>query len=405
MREKRPLRILYLAPRIPFPPLDRENVRPYHQIRFLSLRHDVDLVAFGGNGSEWESRRLMRRFCPRVQILPPPERGVEPATARHVLSTQPLVLRRYASRDLMERLQALNETRRYDLVFAHSTAMAPYGRAFPNTARILDMVEVSSLRWRQYGDERGLLASAVFRREAARLRAVEIQAEKDFQRVLLASDAEAEVLRGLCEGSRRIVAMKTPAPPHAPLLRRPSGVPSILLAGHMDHLPNREAALRFVRHVFPKIRERHPETVLHVVGRNPGLDVRLLAREPGVYVDETAKDLRAHYAAAWIAVVPHRVSRGVRHEILEAMTFGVPTVVSREAFVGTDALPGTDLVVTETPEDMANRIVGLFANPAEREHLGFRARRAMLNNYSHGSISLRLDETLEAAHREMLLPA
>lgn len=399
------MRILYLAPRIPYPALDRENVRPYHQIRFLSLRHDVDLVAFGGQGSEWDARRLVRRFCPRVQILPPPERPVEPATARHMFSTQPLALRRYASRDLMERLQALNETRRYDLVFVQSTAMAPYGRAFPDTAKVLDMVEVSSLRWRQYGEDRGFVTSAVFRREAARLRAVEVRAAREYQRVILASEAEAEVLRGLANEPRRITALKTPAPPHAPLLRRPTGVPSILLAGHMDHLPNQEAALGFVRDVLPRIRERHPETVLHIAGRNPGPEVLALGREAGVYVDAAARDLRAQYAAAWVTVVPHRVSRGVRHEILEAMTFGVPTVVSREAFVGTDALPGTDLVVADSPLDLAERISGLFANPSEREHLGFRARRAMLNNYSHWSISLRLDEMVEAARRDALLPA
>ena len=97
------MRVLYLAPRIPYPELDRENVRPYHQIRFLSLRHDVGLVTFGGTGSEWDASKAIRRFCPRVQILPLPIRHVTPASARHVFATQPLAIRRYGSRDLLER--------------------------------------------------------------------------------------------------------------------------------------------------------------------------------------------------------------------------------------------------------------------------------------------------------------
>lgn len=399
------MRVLYLAPRIPFPALDREHIRPYHQIRFLSLRHDVDLVAFGGNGSEWDSRRLMRRFCPRVQILPPPMRAVEPATARHVLATQPLAVRRYQSRDLMERLEALSETRRYDVVFVYGTAMAPYGRAFPDTAKVLDLVEVSSLRWRQYGDAQGFLTSAVFRREGSRLRELEVQAAREYQRVLLASDTEAEVLRGLTPGNRRIVSLKTPAPPHAPLIRRPAGVPTILLAGHMDHLPNQHAAAYFVREVFPTVRERYPDVVLRIAGRNPGSEVRALASAPGVYVDDRVRDLRELYANAWISVVPHRVSRGVRNEVLESLTFGVPTVASSEAFVGIDATPGSDLVVADSSDDMIERICRLFESPTDRDHLGFRARRAMLNNYSHWSIALRMEEIIEAAHRESLLPA
>ena len=396
------MRILYLAPRIPYPPLDRENVRPYHQIRFLSLRHDVDLVTFSGTGSEWDARRQLRRFCPRVQILPLPGRAVAPATARHVFTTQPLAVRRYGSRDLMERLEALNETRRYDLVVVYSVAMAPYGRAFPDTAKILDLVEVSSLRWREYGDHQGFLERAVFRREAARLMQLEVQAPRDFQRVVTASETEAEVLRGLCPGTKRIVSLKTPAPPHAPLLRRPSGVPTILFTGHLDHLPNHDAALSFAREVFPRVRNHFPDAVFRIAGRNPGPEIRALGENLGVYLDDRVRDLRELYSTAWLSVVPHRVSRGVRNELLESLTLGVPTVVSREAFVGLDALPGSDLLVTDSPEEMARRIGDLFSDPTERDHLGFRARRAMLNNYSHWSIALRLEEIVDATTREAL---
>ncbi len=399
------MRILFLAPRIPHPPLDRENVRPYHAIRFLSLRHDVDLVAFGGSGSEWDARRRLRRFCPRVQILPPPQRAVAPASARHVFTTQPLAVRRYGSRDLMERLEALNDTRRYDLVYVYSAAMAPYGRAFPMTPRILDLVEVSSLRWIEYGARRSFPASAVFKREGNRLMSLERDAVQDYQRVLLASETEAEVLRGLVPGSRRVAALKTPAPPHAPVIRKPSAVPTILLAGHLDHLPNRDAILQFARSVFPRIRDRHPDAVLRIAGRNPPPEIRELATEAGIFLDDRADDLRDLYASAWVAVVPHRVSRGVRNEVIEAMTFGTPTVVTRHAFVGIDAIAGTDLLVADDENEIARLIEDLFADAQARDRLGFRARRAMLNNYSHWSISLRLEEIVEAACRESLLPA
>ena len=78
---------------------------------------------------------------------------------------------------------------------------------------------------------------------------IETRAVKDFQRVLLASETEAEVLRSLAPGSNRVAALKTPAPPHAPLLRRNSSVPTILLTGHLNHLPNRDAIVHFATSV------------------------------------------------------------------------------------------------------------------------------------------------------------
>jgi len=398
------LRVLFIAPRIPYPPLDREQCRPYHAIRFLSLRHDVDLVTFGGGGSEWAARRHLRRFCPRVQILPLGGKAVAPATTRHVFSTQPLAVQRYGSRDLMERLAAVNETQRYDLIYVYSAAMAPYGQAFPLTPKILDLVEVTSLRWIEYAARRSFPASTMFKREGNRLMHLERSAVDDYQRVLLASETEAEVLRGFVANSRRVASLKTPAPPHAPLIRRASGVPTVLLAGHLDHHPNSDAALHFMKHVFPLIRDHYPDAVLRIAGRNPPDEIRAAALRPGVFLDDRPNDLRATYGSAWVAVVPHRVSRGVRNEILEALTFGVPTVVSREALVGVDALPGTDLMMADDDADMARIIGDLFADQQARERLGFRARRAMLNNYSHWSIALRLEEIVESAVRENLQP-
>jgi len=378
-------------------------VRPYHAVRFLSLRHDVDLITFGGGGAEWDARRRLRRFCSRVQILPLPTRPVEPASARHMFATQPLAVRRYGSRDLMERLQALNDTSRYDLIYIYSSAMAPYGKAFPTTPKILDLVDVNSLRWIEYADHSRFPASAVFRREGNRLMSVETGGVADFQRVLLASETEAEALRGLVAATRRVVSLKTPAPPHAPLIRRPSGVPTILITGHLDHLPNRDAVESFARDVFPRIRAQYADAVLRIAGRNPPTEIRQLALQPGVYLDDRVKDLRELYATAWVSVVPHRVHSGVRNEILESLTLGVPTVVTRPAFTGVDAIPGTDLMVTDGPEEMVHAIGDLFEDAAARDRLGFRARRAMLNNYSHWSISLRLEEIVEAAAREPLL--
>ncbi len=403
VRGTTPLRILFLAPRVPHPKLERENVRPYHHIRFLSLRHDVDLVAFGSGGSDWEARRVLRRFCPRIQILPLANRPVTPATVRHAFTRKPLAVRRYATRDMMERLQALHETRRYDLVFCYSLAMAGYAKAFPGVPKVLDLVEVSSLRWNDYAHRERFPTSAVFRREGARLMTVEQRAAREFHRVLLASETEAEVLRSLVPGCQRIMSLKTPAPPHAPLLRRASGVPTLLIAGHLDHIPNSDAVAHFARNVFPTIRDHHPDAVLRVVGRNPPGAIRALALQPGIFLEEREKNLREMYQTTWISVVPHRVSRGVRNEILESMSFGVPTVASREAFVGLDALPDTDLVVTDGDAHMTRRILDLIDDSAERDRLGFRARRAILNNYSHWSIALRLEEMIEAANQETLV--
>ena len=197
------MRVLFLAPRVPYPTLDRENVRPYHAIRFLSLRHDVDLVTFGGRGVEWDARRRLRRFCPRVQILPMKgARRVVPASARHVFTTQPLAISRYESRDLMERLEALNETNRYDLIYVYSSSMAQYVTHHNELFRFMQFAELDSDKFRQYGEHMRGPAAWIYRREARRLLEFERDVARTFAACAVVSQVEKDLFMKLTKASR-----------------------------------------------------------------------------------------------------------------------------------------------------------------------------------------------------------
>jgi sugar transferase (PEP-CTERM/EpsH1 system associated) len=395
------MRILYIAPRPPYPPEGRETVRPYHQIRFLALKHDVDLICFSGGGvDEWAARERLKKLCPRVQIIPIDSRPQDPSRVTNLLHRRPLALRRYYRRDLFRRLRGIGEAGRYDLVFVYSAAMAPYLSAFPNTPRVLDLVEVGSLRWLEVANLVRFPMSAVHRAEATRLLGVESRAAAMASRILLASESEAEAFRGMVPDNQRIAALKTPVNPRAPLAGPRASEPTILLSGHLDHYPNADSAVRFLCEVFPRIRERIPAARVVIAGKNPPAEIRLLAERPEVRIASPRADLRLLFREAWVVAAPHRVGHGVRNEILEAMAAGAPVVASREAASGLDLLAGRDVIVESTAPAMADRIVELLSDPAALDRLGARGRKAVQNNYSHWSVALRLEEILSGMSAE-----
>ncbi len=397
------MRILFLAPRPPFPPEGRETVRPYHHLRFLALKHDVDLICFSGGGvDEWAARERLQRLCHRVQIVPLDAPPQHPDRVLNLLARQPLALRRYFRRDLLRRLEGVAETRRYDLVFTYSAAMAPYLSAFPETPRIADLVDVGSLRWLEYAHLSRLPARAVYRAEAARLLQTERRAAARAQRTLLASEDEARALRSLCPANPRIVSLKTPVNPRAPMRGAWGSEPTILLPGHLDHFPNRDAALRFLRVILPRIREPFPRVRVILAGKGADAEIRLLAESLGVTLLSHRPDLRALFREAWVVVAPHRVARGVRNEILEALAAGVAVVATRPAASGLDLLFGRDLLVETDPLRFAGAVARLLSDPAEIDRLGARGRLSVHNNYSHWSISLRMEEIVEEAAAERL---
>ncbi len=396
------MKVLYVAPRLPHPVLDREHVRSYQQIRALSREHDVDVIALGTPGASAEALAALRPFCGSVEVVEAADHPVAPATARHALATRSLAERRGSSRALVSRLAAHAASGEYDLVFVYSTAMAPYGRLFAATPRVVDLVEVSSARWEEHAARRRFPVSTVFRRESQRLAAIERSAARDFDVVLVASASEATALRERCGPDVRVASIPTAAPPHAPPTEPPSGMPTILLPGNLDHLPNAEAAVRFARDVFPEIRKRVPDATLRIVGRGVGrggsTEVADLAREPGIVVDDgTRAPLREHYSDAWVVVAPHAVVRGVRNEILEALAMAVPTVATSAAYEGLTLPIGSAVEVAAAPATLVERLCDLLADERRRMLLGLRGRRALLEHHDHDAVAEHLHAALDAA--------
>ena len=399
------MRILYISPRPPFPPEGRETVRPYHQIRFMALRHDIDLICFSGGGvDEWAARERLSKLCHRVQIIPIETPPQQPASVRNLFSRRPLALRRFYRKELMRRLRSIAETGRYDLVFISSAAMAPYAAAFPETPKILDLVDVGSLRWMEYANLSRFPASAVYRAESLRLMHTELKGAEEVQRVILSSRDEAEVFRGVCSDHEGVEALKTPVNPRAPLSGPWSADPTILFTGNLDHFPNADAAVHLMKDIFPRVKALSRNVRLVIAGKNPPDEIRTMADRADVTLVTRQAGLRDIFRDAWLVVAPHRVARGVRNEILEAMALGVPVVATEAAYTGLDLLPGRDLVVEAHPARFAAEIVRLLEDPRKLDEIGEQGRKSVHNNYSHWSVAIRLEEILNAAVSEPVKP-
>lgn len=397
------MRILYLTPRPPFPPEGRETVRPYHQIRSLALRHDVDLMCFSGTGvDEWEARDRLRNLCHRVQIIPIETPPQHPENLGNLFARRPLAYRRYFRRELLKRLEPIGEAKRYDMVFFHTAAMAPYLDAFPETPKILDLGEAGGLRWAEYANLARFPASAMYKAESARLVQTEVKAAQKVQRIMFAAEKEAIAFRAICPDNERIVTLKTPVNPRTPNHGPWAADPTILFTGHFDHFPNGDAAHRLLTDIFPRIKGLSPNVRLALAGRNPTPEIQQLCERPEITLTTHPADLPHLFKEAWLAVAPHRVERGVRNEILEAMSAGMPVIATEEAVAGLDLLPSRDLVVESNPARFAAETVRLLEDPGKLDQLGDAGRKAIHNNYSHWSVAIRMDEYVNQACSERL---
>lgn len=216
------------------------------------------------------------------------------------------------------------------VTLAFCSFMAQY--APPQAPLVLDLCDVDSEKWLQYGRMRK--PGFLYNMEGRRLRRMEKLEAQRAARTLVTTEPEAELLRGLApRASVRALENGVDFDFYRP--GAAAGAPGegrryLVFVGVLDYYPNADAVLWFARQVFPEIRRRDAELEFWIVGRNPPAEVRELGRLPGVTVIPSPPDVRPFVEHAVAVVAPLRLARGLQNKVLEGLALGKRIFASGE---------------------------------------------------------------------------
>ncbi|HKJ72016.1 MAG TPA: TIGR03087 family PEP-CTERM/XrtA system glycosyltransferase [Gammaproteobacteria bacterium] len=334
--------LVLLVHRIPYPPNKGDKIRSFHLLRHLAERYRVHLGAFVDDPADWAHAGALSELCAEVRLVPLRPRAARLRALGGLATGAPLTLPYYRSgamRRWLRRTLRATGTRR---LVAFSAAMAQYAdEAAPGCTRVLDLVDVDSDKWRQYGQRRRGPAGWVYRREARRLLAYERRCAAAFDHTVLVSPAEAALFLRLAPeaaGRVRVAGNGVDTDYFAPRPDLPDPYPAgaepLVFTGAMDYWANADAVSWFAEAVLPRVRARHPQAAFYVVGTRPGEAVQRLARLPGVRVTGGVPDIRPYLAHARLAVAPMRVARGIQNKVLEAFAMAKPVLATGAALDG-----------------------------------------------------------------------
>ncbi len=312
--------ILFLSHCVPSPPDKGERIRCFHLLRELTGRFRVHVACFARQRQEMEHALDEKDRCASIYAEHLP---FAPTLARAGLRFglgDSIIAAFYSSRRMAAHIAELRGRISAAVVF--SSAMA---RLAPERIpMLLDMVDVDSEKWAEYGRMRwpGLLYAT----EARRLRRIEARAGAQAVCTYLTTEAEKGQLAGIAPGAAiRCVengvdfdCFKPAWPVPINLARRYY----VAFVGVMDYFPNVDGCRWFAGEVFPELRKRLSTIEFLIVGRNPAAAVRRLAGVPGITVTGGVPDVRPYLAGAAAVVAPLRIARGIQNKVLEALAMG-----------------------------------------------------------------------------------
>ena len=64
------MRVLFVASRFPYPPIQGDRVRAYHHLRLLSRRHQVVLLTPEPEENRENNLNAIRPFCRQIEVVP-----------------------------------------------------------------------------------------------------------------------------------------------------------------------------------------------------------------------------------------------------------------------------------------------------------------------------------------------
>jgi sugar transferase (PEP-CTERM/EpsH1 system associated) len=387
-----------LAHRLPYPPHTGDKVRAYQIAHHLARHHSLTLGCLCDDPrSAWAAEQL-RQTLGDVEVESVSRRWKRAVALATLLTGGSATISYFSSTRLRRRIARRLRAAPYDLLYISSSSMAQYATDFPDIPMLLDLVDVDSDKWVQYGRRLGFPRGWIYSLEGRRLRVHERDAAQRAVSALVVTEADAILLRELSSSKSVFVVPNGVDLAYFTPGAAPRRAPIILFTGAMDYFPNVDAVTWFCQAILPTIRTAVPKAEFFIVGKNPTPAVRRLGRTAGVRVTGTVPDVRPFLADAALAVAPLRVARGVQNKVLEAMAAGLPVVATPNAHEGITAIAGRDLFVEHEPDGFAESVVTLLRNGVLRKEVGLRARHFVEANYSWDAAFRRLDQIIDSLH-------
>jgi len=395
-------RVLMITPYLPYPPISGGRMRTYNLVKHLAKEYQITLVSYGRPEERSFDFSPLEALCEFHIVGRTSSPGTLRAALMSLTSSRPITARLYTSTAMQEKLARLIREQAFDIIHVESFYMVYNLPPQPGAPVLLSEPAIEHVAWRRHAK----VALPVYTRPGIALEAIKMRlaAPRTWRRVQAVgamSEVDAGIIRRLAPDARVVMAPNAVAVEHftpEPGTSR-DGHTAIYMADY-KYFPNTDAVLYFARAILPRVRQRHPDFRLVLLGKDPGAELLALGSDPasGVEVAGLVDDTRPYLRACAMFVCPLRSGSGTRYKILEALACGAPVISTSIGCEGLGAEDGFHLLVRDTPDAFAAAVIELLDNPELAAGLSQRGREWVVSQHSWE----RSAALVSAAYRQLM---
>ncbi|HEU4685547.1 MAG TPA: glycosyltransferase, partial [Nitrospira sp.] len=297
---------------------------------------------------------------------------------------------------MTSRIRDLCCQEKFDLIHVDLLSMAQFVDRGLDIPAVIDLHDSMTLMARRVlKAQRHWRNRLAFYAHLRRIEKLEAALGTTFDLILTNSTVDEQVIRGLSDRLNTMtitngVDMEYFSPDGTSVQND-----KIVFTGVMGYGPNEDAAIYFANEIFPSIKAARPKAEFWIVGSEPSDKVQSLARIAGVHVTGQVPDVRPYVRSAAVFVSPLRIGSGVKNKLLAAMAMRKPTVATTLSIDGLDLADGCEVLLADQPQDFADKVLRLLADPEMAERLGANGLSRVQRQYSWTAMGKALESAIQ----------
>lgn len=392
------MKILLVSSFLPFPLHSGGHIRLYNLLKLLSQKHDITLICEKRPHQTEADKKAVEEVCKKVITVNRKKQWTLAHILRAGFSTQPFLLVGHNLPDMKQAISKELRTSQYDLI--HVETFYVY-QNLPQTDLPVLLIEhnIEYKVYERYMDTAPFFLKPFLKLDSAKIKRAE---EKSWNSATKVATVSADDKKVVGRADTEVIANGVDL--HEFTFKNNGQKTTnkgqkILYIGDYKWIQNTDAAKYIITKIWPEIKRKlHSENMpfdvkLWIVGRSMPESLKALGKGDRsiIFDDKNTQTTPDIFRDADVLLAPKRVGGGTSYKIIEAMAVGTPVVTTSLGLEGLDIKANEDVLVSDTPEQLANQVVSLITDPVKARRLAENGRIKIEKTYDWRIIAATLE--------------
>ena len=378
------MKVLYFAPKPPYPPNRGDQMIAYNQIKNIKKEYcDIKIILI--TLIDYKNKDIVNKniskYCDKIYFFKEPTKIRKTFYLfKTLVNLKPFQVNINTVRSYQKKIKKIIDVEKPDVIHIETIRMAEYLKFVAKIPIVIDLIDALSLNMKRRMEKESIIKKIPLFIESKLLFKYEKNIIKKFDNIMIISENDKKYF----QTNELIVNPMGTFINDEYLLKYKDIIKenAIVFHGSMYYFPNVQAVKILLEKIYPELKKKIPDLKIYIVGKDPGKDVMKYNDNKNIFVTGLVDDVCKYLLMCKVGVYPLETGTGMQTKILEALACGIPIVASNMAVQGIPGINGEHYISANNEKEFCDKTILLLNDMNLRTKLSINGKRFVNENFS-----------------------